>query len=313
MSGRIRSVKPEILEDAVTAGLSDMAYRIFTGIFVLCEDSGRFRAETGWLMGQIYWKRPVSVGAFSAAIQELVNARLVVLYEASGQRYGVVRTWTKHQKISHPAAARLPAPPWGDGDPPESIKSPSGGPPEVLRTDPDPDPDPDPDHLSTAPPGLDAPSTGGPDEVWSHYVVTLAQHRPRRRPTKLGPKDRKTIRTHLRDGMSIADLRRAVTGLFISPHHLGHNDRKTEYLELEYALRKPATFIALADDSEPPAPSTSSVRPVDTPAPNAVPMPDHVREKLMSICAPKAEPKRNVGTEFFDRLDAEDAANGVAR
>ncbi len=88
---------------------------------------------------------------------------------------------------------------------------------------------------------------GRPDEVWSHYVQTMKHHRPRRRPTKLRPKDRKEIRAHLAAGLTVEDLKRACEGLFRSNHHLGQNDRSTEYLEIEYALRKPATFIALAD------------------------------------------------------------------
>ena len=37
MSGRIRTIKPELLEDAITAGLSDSAFRVFVGmiLFVL--------------------------------------------------------------------------------------------------------------------------------------------------------------------------------------------------------------------------------------------------------------------------------------
>jgi hypothetical protein len=98
-----------------------------------------------------------------------------------------------------------------------------------------------------------------PDEVWEHYVATLKRHRPRRRPTKLLAKDRKAIRAHLDAGLSVDDLRLACEGLFRSPHHLGQNDRNSEYLEIEYALRKPSTYIALAEDASPPPRSSGTV------------------------------------------------------
>ncbi len=106
-----------------------------------------------------------------------------------------------------------------------------------------------------------APRLSEADEVWEHYVATLKRHRPRRRPGGLPEKDRKRIRVLLKD-FTVEDIKSACTGLFRSSHHLGINDRGSEYLELEYALRKPATFIALADEGAPPA---------DTPAPVPVP------------------------------------------
>lgn len=94
--------------------------------------------------------------------------------------------------------------------------------------------------------------TGPADEVWAHYVATVKRHRPRRRPGALSPKDRKHIGELLKSGFTAEDIKRAVSGLFRSPHHLGQNDRGTEYLELTYALRKPSTYIALDDEASPP-------------------------------------------------------------
>lgn len=122
MSGRIRSIKPELLEDAVTAGLTDMAFRLFIGVMLLSDDYGRFRAEPGWLIGQIYWKRSVQVEPFLSAMKELEtkapktdgdeapSGPLVHFYVVRGQRYGEVRNWSKHQKVDKPGKPRVPAP-----------------------------------------------------------------------------------------------------------------------------------------------------------------------------------------------------------
>ena len=135
MSGRIRTIKPELLEDAVAAGLSDRAFRIFVGSIVLADDYGRLRAEPSWLLGQIFWSHPVK--DISAALTEL--APLMHFYEVSGQRYAEIRNWSKHQKVSHPGKPRIPAPPEtlakSSGDPPESLPRSSGESPETLMPD----------------------------------------------------------------------------------------------------------------------------------------------------------------------------------
>ena len=108
MSGRIRTIKPELLEDEVTAGLSDMAFRLFISIIVLADDYGRLRAGPAWLMGQIYWARSIQVETFLDALKELEP--LILFYEVNGQRYAEIRNWAKHQKVSHPGKPRIPAP-----------------------------------------------------------------------------------------------------------------------------------------------------------------------------------------------------------
>lgn len=126
MSGRIRSIKPEILEDAVTAGLSDMGFRLFIACITLADDYGRLRAEPGWIMGQVFWARTVRSEDFAAAWAELEP--LVLTYLVNGQRYAEVRNWSKHQKVSHPGKPRVPAPP-------ETLRRVSGDPSEGLVPD----------------------------------------------------------------------------------------------------------------------------------------------------------------------------------
>ncbi len=247
MSGRIRSIKPEILDDTVTANLSDMAFRLFVAVIVLADDHGRLRAHPAWLRSQVYWARDVDIKTFNSAMRELVA--LVRFYEVNGQAYAEIRNWSKHQRVDKPGKPRIP--PCGT-DSRESREG-SESARESLATDlRSPISDLRPPTKDQQPPAV------GADEVWDHYVATMAKHRPRRRPTKLTPKDRKAIAGHLASGLTVADLRLAVDGLFRSTHHIGLNDRSTEYLELEYALRKPSQFIALADDM---APVVESIRP----------------------------------------------------
>ena len=57
MSGRIRTIKPELLEDEKTASLSDSEFRVFIGLLLLADDYGNFRANPTWVRSQIYWAR----------------------------------------------------------------------------------------------------------------------------------------------------------------------------------------------------------------------------------------------------------------
>jgi hypothetical protein len=126
------------------------------------------------------------------------------------------------------------------------------------------------------PPGGEGPA----DQIHAHYVQTLKAIRPRRRPPRLSPKDRKRIEEHLRSGLTVDDLKRAVEGLMRSPHHLGENDRHTEYLELEYALRKPGQMAALVPEEAP-----SAVRRAVKPAEPGVPPPPGVLEAIEQFIA----------------------------
>lgn len=126
MSGRIRSIKPELLEDAVTAGLSDIAFRLFVACILFADDHGYLRFEPAWIRGQVYWARDVELHAFTAALEELEP--LIEAYVVKGQRYGAIRGWKKHQRVDKPGKPRCPPPP-------ESVARPSRESPEDLAPD----------------------------------------------------------------------------------------------------------------------------------------------------------------------------------
>lgn len=155
MSGRIRSIKPELIEDAVTAGLTDVAFRLFIGCILLADDYGNLRFEAAWLKGQVYWARDVDPKAFADALEEL-GEKLVDAYVVKGQRYAAIRNWAKHQKVSHPGKPRVPGPPRPSGESPETLR------PDLRSPISDPDPEGD---LPRAREGVaDAPGDETPDE-----------------------------------------------------------------------------------------------------------------------------------------------------
>jgi hypothetical protein len=105
---RIRSIKPELLEDEKTASLSHLEWRVFVSLLLLADDYGNFRATPGRVAGAALWAHDDDIGP---VLQRLNDLELVRLYAVDGQRYGHVRGWAKHQKVDHPGKPSCPFPP----------------------------------------------------------------------------------------------------------------------------------------------------------------------------------------------------------
>lgn len=110
MAGRIRSIKPEILEDERSAGLDSDAWRLWVSMWLVADDYGRLRGAIPWLEGQVFWLwKPRE--SLAKLLESLEKARLIVRYEVDGQNYIEIRNWAKHQKVDHPGKPRIPSPP----------------------------------------------------------------------------------------------------------------------------------------------------------------------------------------------------------
>lgn len=115
MSGeRIRSVKPDWLEDEKLASVSDSARMVSIALIVLSDDYGRGRANRLYLCSRIW---PYStrdpretLASLESALQELLDTGFIRLYSVGGQGYFAVRNWAKHQKVDRPGKPRVPEP-----------------------------------------------------------------------------------------------------------------------------------------------------------------------------------------------------------
>ncbi len=104
-SGRARTIKPELLEDAITAGLSDTAFRLFIACIVSADDHGNFRGEVKRLEKDVYWSA-IPERSVAKALTELTP--LVQFYVVRGQFYGHIKNWEKHQYIQRRGTPRVP-------------------------------------------------------------------------------------------------------------------------------------------------------------------------------------------------------------
>lgn len=105
---RIRSIKPELLEDERTASLGHLEFRLFVSLLLLADDYGNFRASTARVKGVALWAHLDA--NVEGALSELERVGLVRRYHVDGQAYGHVTGWSKHQKVDHPGKPSCPGP-----------------------------------------------------------------------------------------------------------------------------------------------------------------------------------------------------------
>lgn len=108
--GRIRTIKPELLEDERAAELSDAAWRLFVSALLLADDYGNLRASPKYLAAHV-WQDTARARDVDRALAELAEARLMVLYEVDGQHYAAIRSWRKHQRIDNAGKRSCPPSP----------------------------------------------------------------------------------------------------------------------------------------------------------------------------------------------------------
>lgn len=110
MAGRIRSVKPEWLEDERMALASDAARVLSIALLLLADDHGNGRANRVVLAAHVF--PGAHTDKLDAALRELTDViKFVELYEVDSQSYFHIRNWAKHQRVDHPGKAQVPGPP----------------------------------------------------------------------------------------------------------------------------------------------------------------------------------------------------------
>lgn len=105
MAGRIRTIKPEILEDEKTLDLSDLAWRLFVSSWVLADDQGDFRASVRSLSIAALGGR---IEGVEGAVEELLVAGLWIAYRVRGTIYARNTNWVRHQRVDNAGKPRVP-------------------------------------------------------------------------------------------------------------------------------------------------------------------------------------------------------------
>ena len=182
MSGRIRTLKPEWLEDEALGRAGDPARILSVALMLVADDYGRGRAAPEWLASQAWPYDPAhGLAKVREGLRSLLAMRYVVLYEVDGQSYYEIRNWGKHQRVDKPGKPRIPLPSEATGKVPELLAKV----PAVLAPDHDHDPDldqdPERDPRARAD-GADDEPGGPPSPPW--LVVARAYKARWERSTK---------------------------------------------------------------------------------------------------------------------------------
>jgi hypothetical protein len=108
---RIRTIKPEMLEDEKLGRLSRDARLLFVALITMADDDGRMRASGAYIRGQRYpYDEDVTPSMVDRWLGELAAGGIVQVYDTSGQRYAQIVNWTRHQKVNRPSASKVPGP-----------------------------------------------------------------------------------------------------------------------------------------------------------------------------------------------------------
>lgn len=105
---RIRTIKPEFWTSEQIVECSPTARLLFIGMWNFCDDAGIHPASAMRIKMQIFPADGISVSDVEYMLDELLQAGLLIQYEAEGKSYYQVTGW-QHQKIDKPNF-RYPSP-----------------------------------------------------------------------------------------------------------------------------------------------------------------------------------------------------------
>ena len=104
-----RFIKETICTSDSIDMLSPFEEVCFYRLLVNCDDFGRFDARPKVVSARLFPLREIAIEDIESALQALVRAGLILLYESDGKPYLQVSTWGKHQQ-TRATKSKYPAP-----------------------------------------------------------------------------------------------------------------------------------------------------------------------------------------------------------
>ena len=103
---RIRTIKPEWLDDE-TMALAPLESRVLSiALILLADDYGNGRANDALLASRVF---PASANPRESLAKARVGlANFLVTYEVNGQSYFHIRNWERHQRVDRPGKPLVP-------------------------------------------------------------------------------------------------------------------------------------------------------------------------------------------------------------
>lgn len=113
MPGRIRTLKPEWLEDEKLGKAGDAARVLSAGLILLADDYGNGRAALGYIAAHVWTyeleREPrETLDKAERALASLEAIGYLAFYEASGERFYRIVNWERHQRVDKPGKPHVP-------------------------------------------------------------------------------------------------------------------------------------------------------------------------------------------------------------
>jgi len=232
VSGRIRSIKPEWLEDEVLVMMSSDARVLTIALILMADDYGNGRCHIATMAGRVF---PPSGGSLEEltrsytrlvdALSEVTKSRFAGTYEVRGQHYFSIRKWKEHQKVQHPGKPLVPGAP-------EGFWNVSGEPHEVLTPDLDQDqridqrPTTNDQHERETPKSKpDDPMRRAmePRPAVTQELFDAWRDESGKSGAKFDPARQQLFLRIAADGVTVAEVREAVRGAKLDEFALGRN------------------------------------------------------------------------------------------
>lgn len=256
---RIRTIKPELLDDEKTATLTNGEWRLFVSMILLADDYGNLHANSRKLAATIFWgSEAIDIQGALLHFQDLGLARL---YHVRGQAYVHLTGWEKHQRVDKPGKPLCP--PVSDDEGLAAIReivatdsrasrediagtpvltgtgTPTGIPTGTGTGNTTPS-SASPGFVSaaiaTVIPKPEPEATGAVEvrEILAHYRTYHPKAIPNPRSDS---KEWRCIAARLKDGHTVEDGKLAIDGYHVSPFHCGENPTGAKHLALDLIFR----------------------------------------------------------------------------
>lgn len=104
-----RIIKESVCTSENIDSLTPFQETFFYRLIVNCDDYGRMDARPKLLASRLYPLKEIKTSMISDALDALVRAGLIFLYDVDGKTYLQMDTWEKHQRIRN-SVGKYPAP-----------------------------------------------------------------------------------------------------------------------------------------------------------------------------------------------------------
>lgn len=222
---RIRSIKPEFWKHEDLSALPESTHMLAGALLNYADDHGYFNANPALVKAECCPLRETAV-SIPESLRSLQEIGYIVLGTCpKGRRYGRIANFNEHQRVSHPSKSKISdtSITWDDsGKTPETFQNP----PETFR------PEQGKEQGTGKGAGKGNTHSSAVRDVFAYWQSVMGKH-----GAILTPKRDRVVTAALKLGYTVDQIKSAIDGCKRSPFHMGVNDQRTVYDDLELICR----------------------------------------------------------------------------